>query len=222
MDDDHAQRVVEAVAARRVAECLADAERHVVTEDAERRCRRLKAIGQAHPQRAAAIARRAVELVGIARVGHAGLEPIGDRPFEMRRERARPTVGHRGNVGVLRPLTGLGVAAAPERGDHREDLGARHAARHSTLRGRVPAHDFGDVELHDRVGLRELEELRGGPHERALRHALEHFDRGAERAASEQRPEARADATHHRQLPAQRIVGCLQPEELHRVQNAAA
>ena len=60
--------VVEAVAARPLTERLADAERHEVAEDRERGDRVVEA-RDARPQRAAAVARRARQLVEIARVG---------------------------------------------------------------------------------------------------------------------------------------------------------
>ena len=217
-----AQRVVEAVAPDRTSERLADPERDVVAHDRERRRGGSRARGEAHPHRAASGAGNAVELVVQARVGETHLEPVDDRPAHVRQHRPRPAGLGAGHIGPDGPLTGPGELAAAERGEHGEDLVAVDPREHARLRREVAAHDLVDFELDDRGRAGELEVLRGRPHQRPPGDAFDHFDRGTEPAAAEQRALSRTQPAHDRQSPDERIERRLESVESERVQNGGA
>ena len=80
------------------------------------------------------------------------------------------------------------------------------------LRDAAALHRDRDVDVHDRrrVGVGEV--LRGGPHDRPARGALEGGDGGAEAAAAEEELVAGGDARGDRQDPAVGVVRRLEPE----------
>ena len=157
--------------------------------------------GVADPERRAAGAGRAVEVLGRAEVRGAHLDALGDRARVVGPQRpGRALVGRR-HVGPLGPLALPRELAPPERGEHGEDLLAADVREHASLAGGVAADDLAHLELHDVGRPRELEELRGGPHRAPARDVLEDGERRAEPAAAEQRTEAGADRAHDGQAP---------------------
>ena len=211
-----AQRVVEAVAAGRLAEGLADAERHVVAEDGQRRGRRLEQVGHAGPQRRVPVGGPlAVEVHRVAGRGEPHVEPPHDRVVDL----ACGTTGPRTRRAAARRAA---CGHAPSAGMSREPRAALTvrisvSPTWATARAWVtdlPVTGDGHVDVHHRRRPGVGEVLGGGPDHRPTGGRLEGRDRGAQPAAAEQEHVPGAEPGHHRQVPAVRVVGRLEPEEL--------
>ena len=211
-----AQRVVEAVAAGRLAERLADAERHVVAEHGERRRPTGRAGRGCGPTATSARSadRTPSRSIGLrAEASRTSIRRMIESSTSRRNERASHSSG-RGTVGRRRPRALGRDVPGPEGGLDGEDLGVADVGDGPGLGDRLAGdrHDHVDVHHRRRAGVGEV--LGGGPDERSTGGRLQRLDRGGQTAAAEQEHVPGAEAGHHRQVPAVRVVGRLEAEEL--------
>ena len=119
-----------------------------------------------------------------------------------------------GSVGHGRPLPVDRQVLRAERCVDREDLTVPDVADDAHLAGALAGDGDGHVEIHDRVDHRERQVLRGGPHDRTAAHRLHRGDRCAQPAPAEEEAAPGGDPLGDRQVPAVRVVGRPETQEL--------
>jgi hypothetical protein len=156
-------------------------------------------------------------VAAVAAVRDAQLDLIVDGVLAVGKgRRARTVVGGR-HVGHLRPLAGDLQRPTPQRRVDRENLLITDQPDGACLGGVTARYRDDDVEVEHRRRPRIGEILRRRPDQRPAGGGLERRDGRGKSAAAEQKPLAHAELALDGQVPAVRVVGGPEAEELLRV-----